>query len=386
MSKLASILALCSTLNSDTVAGTPTPQASFEAAIAATPKADRAILAHKLARSDAFNKKALFSAKVGGQWTLKEKKAPSELQGFENCGSVCEILDGIKAHAIDERKNKHAFFPLLSAANAPATAHAKLPVVFIMYPLQQDSVAGLKSDELDSLLRGIKPADRAQMFKALLASEAPDTVAGLEDYDDIGDIIEGVRRQQRVISRNEGKAAMAQARAGKQMAREDRHAAAREAKSQNGSYDDGLTFVAQDQQIYNRTPQRRLLPVINSSSTAGGQNSLANGVSATLTGAPTMELEIIKMRIVVEGGATNVEIQETLVASFMITSLKIGSVDLIVGTGGVEFPMGDAVDPSFWSCLVVTGGNSNLVVVVRNEGATLTFTVSAYCRVVERMN
>ncbi len=393
MKMLLAAQALCASLSADTIAGNKdafkAKQQDIAALFTGAPKEEQVILAHKLATASAFLGPKGLTLGAGGK--LKEKKAPQEFQGFENAASITEMLSGIKACATDKKYTCEGRIPaMLPAGNnskgKPAFSHGFLPVVFLRYPAQQDNVGALRSDALDGALRGISESDRAKMLRTLLASENPDNVAGLEDdYDSVADLVEGIRRQARVVSRNEGRQAIINARGDKHASRDDRKAAAIQSRNNNLDHDDGSSFIAQDGKIYERTPQRRLLPVVNSSSTAGGQNSLANGVSGTYTGAPTMELEIIKLRVVVEGGATNVEIQETLVASLAITSLKIGSVELIVGTGGVEFPMGEAVDPTFWSCLVVVGGNSNLTVTVRNEGATQVFIITAYCRVVQPM-
>lgn len=363
------LLNFCASLNADSVAGKST-KARFDAGeftgiVKDSAPSDKAVLLHKLAYADSRGKK-----------TASGKQAPSELQGLEQCASPSEILSGLKSLATDKRYWREIKAPALTHGLDRKPGHINIDLV--MYPPAQDTVAGL-SDSLTGALKGLSSSDRAQMLKEIVRMENPDTVAGMEDDDSVADLIEGIRRQERRQGRIEAKGERQGARADN---REQRRANAKSAKSEGTQYDDGEFFLAQDGKIYKRTQQRRMLPVVTSTSTAGGQNSLANAAAVTLTGAPTMELEIIKLRIVVEGSATNVEIQETLVASFSVTSLKIGSIELIVGTGGTEFPMGESVDPTFWSCLVVVGGNSNLTVTVLNGGATQVFTVSAYARVV----
>ncbi len=363
----AQLMAFCAGLNADSVAGKSSKarfnNKAFTGIIASAHKSEQANLLHNLAWADSRGKK-----------NGKGKQAPSELQGFEACGSLSEIVAGLL---------KAATNPLLWRegsvfAKNPNGSLMMLPCDFVCYPPAQDTVSGTAS-ALTGALKNLTASERFQMTKELLSLEHPDLVSGHDGEESMEDLIEGVRRQARRQGRIEAKGDRQESRHGNIEARID---AARAAKANGSQYDDGDTFIAQDGKIYIRTEHRRLLPVVVSTSTAGGQNSLANAASVTLTGAPTMELEIIKLRIVVEGGATNVEFQATLVASFAITSLKIGSVELIVGTGGVEFPMGDAVDPTFWSCLVVVGGNRNLTVTVRNEGATQVFIVSAYARIV----
>jgi hypothetical protein len=153
-------------------------------------------------------------------------------------------------------------------------------------------------------------------------------------------------------------------------------------------FDNGEEFSDQEGRFWRRGVQNKMLPLVNSNSTAGGQLSMANATSQTVTGQPTLEVEITRVSIRVEGGATNVEIQETLIASISVTSVKVGSIELIIGSGGCEFPSADAseVNPPFWENIVVTGGNSNFTITLYNNGATQLFTTTAYCKTVTRMD
>jgi hypothetical protein len=101
-----------------------------------------------------------------------------------------------------------------------------------------------------------------------------------------------------------------------------------------------------------------------------------------------MVVEITYVSVRIEGGATNIEIQDTLLASLSVTSVKVGSIELLIGSGGTEFPQqgADKVVPPFWENIVVTGGNSNFTITVFNNGITLLFTICAYCKVCTPLN
>ncbi len=377
MSFAHKMLAFTATLG-DSVAG-PACKSDFDekflAACMGASKSDLAEMALRLASAaHKMNPKQAMQWKNGQ--LVQGKSKLNELSGLELCNSPEELLSALQANATNPK-----YFRVVQT-----NKNKGLRSLFFeleMIPASQDTISGLSADELDVALKSCTEKERAAMLKSILGANG-DSISGYDsDTDSVADVIEGLRRQARVQNRIEARGERQDSRGDNREGREERKARAIVAKNAGVEFDEDDTFIAQDGKIYHRSQQRRLMPVVNASSTAGGQNSLANTVSGTYTGAPSLELEIIKLRIRIEGGSTNVEIQSTLVASFAVTSLKIGSVELIVGTGGVEFPDGDGVDPSFWRCLVVTGGNSNLTVTIRNEGATQVFIVSAYCRVVQ---
>lgn len=305
-------------------------------------------------------------------------KQLNELCGFENVFNIKTLVAQLQSHYSKPSTYREGLLWSKDKKSA-------FPIEFEFAPTHQDSVGGFQDDELNASLAGLSASDKATMLKALLADGAGDSVGDIYDADDPDSIGATIRRQGRMDRRGMRQDAKSQRLGARLASRQE----AKEARTAGVvPYDDGENFSDQEGRFWRRGAQNKILPMVNANSTAGGQISLANAASATLQGSPTMEVEITRVSIRVEGGATNVEIQETLIASISITSCKIGSIELVIGSGGVEFPDANAsqVNPPFWENLVVTGGNSNFTITCYNNGATQLFTVTSYCKVVTRMD
>jgi len=111
------------------------------------------------------------------------------------------------------------------------------------------------------------------------------------------------------------------------------------------------------------------------------QAAVAAGASLAMSVEPEREVEIMAFELSVEGGATNIEFQETQRASFGITTLAVGQDSMRAASGEGAGTLLSCDKATFRGFVAKSGRQINLT--IKNNGINATVNVSALTQLVK---